>query len=341
MPGTTSPRVIAPKRIVVFAPRFIGDMVNAGPALQILVNNHPQAEIYIVARPYLAPVCTRLGDFFFIADERKSHKAKGVLQLIDKIKRAQCDIAVLLTNTFIDAAIVRLAGVPIRIGYKNEGRSFLLTQSLRKNPNRHYINRYAYLANEVCRNAEKLLPSSMLRVSPFVLPETAKTTTLALYFGCESKTLRFYPLEATIQLLDRLSCSYSVRFVIIGASNENEAAQRMIEQLSSDVECVNLCGKTALEEMIDVIAATDGVITIDSSPLHIASALNKPLVVLEGQGFSAFSCIQPKNKDAWVASSQWQFINDEDQVLDIPVEHIEQAVAQMMKAIDLLKNPTI
>jgi heptosyltransferase II len=321
------------QKIVVFVPRFIGDMVNTSSALQILVKHHPEAAIYLVARPLLEPMCERLGGFRYLADLRQGNKVAGTLDLIRRIKAEKFDLAILLTNTFADACIAFLAGVPRRVGYQSEGRSFLLTHSLKRNPNRHYINRYAYVTNLACANQERRLLPPVLKTYPYRLPQSTQQITLALYFGCELKAPRYYPMAPTLELLKRLHQRYSLRFVIIGAEFESAAAADLMAGLPG-VECVNLCGKTRLDEMVDVIAACDGLITIDSSPLHIGAALNKPLVVLESQGFSPFSAIQPKNPDSWVASSRWGFLNDDDQVLDLPVEHIEEAVAKMVQAIE-------
>lgn len=330
----------APQKIIVFMPRFIGDMVNTSSALQILVKYYPKAQIHLVARPLLEPMCERLGGFTYLPDLRQGNKVKGTFELIRRIKAERFDMAILLTNTFVDACVAWLAGVPTRLGYQSEGRSLLLTHHLKRNPNRHYINRYAYLTNLACGNQEHQLLAPVLKAYPYSLPVTAKKITLALYFGCELKAPRYYPMAPTLALLQRLNTRYSMRFVIIGAPFESAAAENLMAGLN-DVECVNLCGKTALDEMVDVVAACDGLITIDSSPLHIAAALNKPLVVLESQGFSPFSAIRPKNPDAWVASSRWGFLNDEDQVLDLPVEHIEQAVAHMVLAIEKRTAPSV
>lgn len=319
------------KKIVVFAPRFIGDAVNTSYALQILLAAYPDATVTLLAREPFGAIAPRLGCSGFIVDPRKTLGLfVGIKSLIRDLKAGQFDIAVLFTNTFADAAIARMAGIPVRAGYATEARGPLLTHPLKHNPHRHYINRYAYIANALCETPLELLPDSGLKTEPFSLPASPKTVTLAVYFGCEIKGPRYYPMADTAELLKRLAKHHSVRFVAIGANFEFDSAEQLSLSLGDAVAFDNLCGKTSLVQMIDVIAACDGLITIDSAPLHIASALKKPLVVLESQGFSAFSSIQPKSPYAWVASSRWRYIKDEDQVKDIPIERIESAVAKMI-----------
>ena len=62
----------------------------------------------------------------------------------------------------------------------------------------------------------------------------------------------------------------------------------MVESILADVEpsmlarCKNLAGRTSLGQAIDLLAATEAVISNDSGLMHIAAALNKPVIAIYG-----------------------------------------------------------
>jgi ADP-heptose:LPS heptosyltransferase len=61
---------------------------------------------------------------------------------------------------------------------------------------------------------------------------------------------------------------------------------------------LDLCGKTSLTEMVSWIQAVDGVVVNDSGPMHIAAALDKPLIALFGatppERFGPYPLSNPK-----------------------------------------------
>jgi len=119
----------APLRLLVLAPSWVGDVAMATPALRLIRRSLPGCFIGGLVRPGIDAL---LGgsDFF---DELHVERASGVLGpkfVAAKVRPRRYDTALLLTNSFSTALIVRLAGIPRRVGFDRDARGLLLTHRL-------------------------------------------------------------------------------------------------------------------------------------------------------------------------------------------------------------------
>ena len=74
-----------------------------------------------------------------------------------------------------------------------------------------------------------------------------------------------------------------MQFVLLGAGSD-QAICGEIERALSEASITNLAGKTSILEMIECIRACDVMLCADAAPLHISTALRKPVVGLLGGG---------------------------------------------------------
>ncbi len=90
-----------------------------------------------------------------------------------------------------------------------------------------------------------------------------------------------WPVEHFAQVVSALAAQYpETRFAILGA-REDKALGDVIAR-AQPTRCLNLCGETSLPEMVEWIRLGDLLITNDTGPMHVAAALNKPMVALFG-----------------------------------------------------------
>lgn len=269
------------------------------PALQALRSRFPRAHIAILAKPWVAHLYGREP----FCDELIPYNASGGLRSLSE-KRALAaslhervfDAAILLPNSFEAAALVWAARIPRRIGYRRDGRGWLLTQAIEV-PDKGEIpihQRFYYL--ELLKRAgliesyptgggialaagraAAILGANQFRDRGVRMPVVGVSPGAA-YGGAK----RWLPERFAAAAL-KLARARHASIVIFGSKEEAQVCQlvqRAVEAAGG--RCANLSGATDLGTFVEMAAACEVYLTNDSGPMHIASALGIPTVVVFG-----------------------------------------------------------
>ena len=137
----------APRRIMVRATNWVGDAVMTLPALQALAGACPQAEVTVLAKPWVAPVYAAAASRpkVMLLDAKGVHQGLGGrLRLAKELRSAGFDWAVLLQNAFEAGFIAWRARIPVRVGYASDGRGPLLTHGVKRTPAVRQVHETSY-----------------------------------------------------------------------------------------------------------------------------------------------------------------------------------------------------
>jgi lipopolysaccharide heptosyltransferase II len=280
--------------ILIRAVNWLGDAVMTTPAIRAVRESFPDARIAILANPLVAELFTRHDsvDEVIVYDRRGRHAGlSGRLTLAAELRRRKFDLAVLLQNAFDAALIARLAGIPRRMGYRTDGRGFLLSHGVAMCPDKkrlHHVDYYlAMLAEWGIAPSGKGL---QLTVTPD--EQSAMAATLAengigtgdFLLGINpgatyGSAKRWYP-ERFAQVADELARLWGARVVITGGRGESGIAGEIASVMTGS--CLNLAGRTSVRELTALIRRCNFFITNDSGPMHLAAAFNVPLVAIFG-----------------------------------------------------------
>ncbi len=313
------------KRIIISMPNFIGDSINTIPAIELIRQAFPQAQITLLGPSFLKELFKydpRIS-CIIVSDKRKKCYFKNVFVIL----KGRYDLGVLFTNTFMTALMFRLAFVKRCIGYKNESRGFLLNFKPRLNRNVHYINRYAMLVNAYLGNKFTYLPPLKLyynQESKFHFVNG--NPVVGLYLGGTNKKFRRYPEEQAIVLLKMLR---NYNLVLIGDSNDAVMQSSYVRQAGID-NVLDLSGKTSVGELVTSIVNMDLLITIDSAAMHIAAAVETAFIALLGLSTSPTSAILPKTQVGVFLKIENNLINEADYIKNITPEIIYQNVRLLL-----------
>lgn len=91
---------------------------------------------------------------------------------------------------------------------------------------------------------------------------------------------RRWPKENFARLGGLIHRRYGAKILILGGEDDIERGKWIADSMEGEV--VNLCGKTSLLELASILSRCELLITNDTGPLHIASAMKIPTVTIAG-----------------------------------------------------------
>jgi len=120
-------------RIGVFMPNWVGDVVMATPALRLLRERLPDADLVGILRPVAAEVLAGVPWFCDTVtyDRRSKQPQHQMWPVIRKLRDYRLDAILLFPNSLRSAFIAWRSGVRERVGIARYGRGSLLTRSIR------------------------------------------------------------------------------------------------------------------------------------------------------------------------------------------------------------------
>ncbi|KPX45609.1 ADP-heptose:lipooligosaccharide heptosyltransferase II [Pseudomonas syringae pv. helianthi] len=281
-------------KILIVGPSWVGDMVMAQTLFQCLKQRHPECEIDVLAPEWSRPILERMPQVRAALSFPLGH---GALELatrrrIGKSLAGQYDQAILLPNSLKSALVPFFAGVPKRTGWRGEFRYGLLNDVRTLDKQRYplMIERFMALAFEKGSELPRPYPRPGLRIDP-TTREAALSKfglsldrpVLALCPGAEFGESKRWPAEHYAQVADA-SIREGWQIWLFGSKKDHPVGESIRQELIPGLreESVNLSGETSLAEAIDLLSCADAVVSNDSGLMHVAAALNRPLVAVYG-----------------------------------------------------------
>jgi heptosyltransferase II len=269
------------------------------PALQALRQRYPAAQILVLARPWVAGLYARETFCDEVIPYNAPNGWRGFAQkhrLAVDLRRHDFDCALLLQNAFEAAALVRLARIPMRVGYNRDARGWLLTHPIPV-PSPGEIKphqRFYYL--ELLKRAgliEAYPPNAPIRLNgageakvlgrewldnAAMGPTVIGVSPGAAYGGAK----RWFP-ERFAAAATEIAKARGATVAVFGSKVERDIAEAVRTLVkAAGVKCENFAGVTTLSQLIEMTAACELFLTNDSGSMHIASALGVPTVAVFG-----------------------------------------------------------
>lgn len=282
---------------MVRATNWIGDGVMSLPALEALRARFPTAEIVLVTKPWVNELYWRLpcvSRQIVYKPESEHRGASGFWKFVRELRDENFDAAILFQNAFHAAWMAWCARVPVRVGYARDGRSALLTDAIgMPSPAAYGHQTYYYLqllfrgglidAPEpvseirlVLDNTERAWATKHLERLGLSGPRFFVGLNPGAFYGPAKRWL----LSRYAQLADRLIGALHADVLIFGSAAERPLADEIARAMRHTP--LILAGETSLRQLMALLAQCHLVVTNDSGPMHLATALGLPVVAIFG-----------------------------------------------------------
>lgn len=273
-------------KILVRATNWVGDAVMSLPAIRAVRGRFPEAHLAVLARPWVADLYARE-----TAIDRVIPYDGRVRAAAARLREEGFDCAILLQNAFEAAMLAWLARIPVRVGYRRDGRGPLLTHGARVpapgDIPRHERFYYLELLRRTGvidafppspsiqlegREAARAAGLERLRAAGVAAPAIGVSPGAA--YG---NAKRWLP-ERFAEAARRLGAEMNAPVAVFGTAAERE----LCDAVAREAGGVSFAGRTTLAEFIEMAAACRLFLTNDSGSMHVATALGVPTVAVFG-----------------------------------------------------------
>ncbi|HXN65140.1 MAG TPA: lipopolysaccharide heptosyltransferase II [Candidatus Acidoferrales bacterium] len=276
-------------KILVRSTNWVGDAIMSLPALQALRQHWPDAETALLAKPWVADLLRgqEIANQLIVYDSKGLHRgAWGRERLARELRRENFDLAVLFQNAFDAAWIAWRAGIPERIGYARDARSWLLTQAIAVPKPGETRPHECYYYLELLRRAGWLDELPVVTEIRLTIPGQARETAedrlrqgglqdaglrVAIAPGANYGAARCWMPERFASLADRFVDEFGADVILFGAPAEEEIVRRIAAGMRH--RSLNLAGQTSIGDLPGLLSCCHIFIGNDSGAMHVAGAV--------------------------------------------------------------------
>lgn len=287
--------MISPAKILIIQTAFIGDVILALPLVQVLKKNYPDTAVDFLCIPSTSELLKNnpYVNEVIVYDKRNSGMG-DLLKLGNMLKEKHYDAVISPHRSFRSSMLAKLSSAGKTISFSRSSMSFI------------YDERIMYRADvhEIQRNLSLLAPlgiaeSGIIRPKLFPGDEEKRAVDEVL---SEAKIVpgdrmiiiapgsvwftKRYPEEKFAKVCDMLA-GKGLKIMLTGSKNDLEFCE-YIRSDTTNENVHNAAGKLSILAAAELISRAEVLLTNDSSPLHLANAVNTRVVALFGSTVPSF-----------------------------------------------------
>ncbi|WP_273804054.1 ADP-heptose--LPS heptosyltransferase RfaF [Providencia rettgeri] len=295
-------------KILVIGPSWVGDMMMSQSLYRTIKALHPHAQIDVMAPQWCRPLLAKMPEVNQAIPMPLGH---GSLEIGERrrlgisLRENRYDQAIVLPNSLKSALVPFFANIAKRTGWRGEMRYGLLNdiRPLNKEAFPLMVQRYVALAyDKKAIQSAADIPSPILNPKLVTVPQEVSETLqtfgidesrpiIGFCPGAEFGPAKRWPHYHYATLAQELISLKGCQVLLLGSQKDHPAGEDIRQSLTDEAKsyCHNFAGETSLEQAVNLIDACHAVVSNDSGLMHVAAALDKPLVALYGPSSPDFT----------------------------------------------------
>ncbi|WP_298272586.1 glycosyltransferase family 9 protein [Geobacter sp.] len=269
-------------RILLIKPGAIGDLLQLSPVIRALKERMPQARISLLVGSAASVDLFRynpLVDEILIFDKRGVHRSwRAFARLWGELRQRRFDLVVNFQRSNLKAWLLATAALPCRVLVYHRAKNRIVhavenhletVAELGIDPRAadHRLELHTGEADE--RWADELIERESLTGRQLV----------ALNLGASHPVNR-WPVEHFAALAGRLNRELSSAVLLVGGGQDRELADAVAARVAAPV--IDLVGRTSLLQLGAVLRRSAVLVSGDTGPMHVATAVGTRVIALFG-----------------------------------------------------------
>jgi heptosyltransferase-2 len=265
---------------------FLGDTVLTTPLLAFLARSTPVDVVCTPASASLLANNPSVRDVIAYDKRGSERGAAGFLRLAARLRDRRYSTAYLAQGSVRSGALAFMAGVPERVGFATSAGRPFYTARIAPIENTHHAARLLALGTR-----DPLRDVSREDLRPHLYPGARESNAVDEVLGADRHDGRWpmialapgsvwatkrWPFYAELAR----ELAPHARIVVIGAEGDRSLADEI--RSATNGEMIDATGRLSLLASAELLRRASVLVTNDSAPLHLASAMNTPTIAVFG-----------------------------------------------------------
>lgn len=298
--------VLARKKILVIKLSAVGDVILSIPSLRAIRNRFPDASICVLVGRKSRKIirnCPYVDDVIVYSPTSAKNRIGDLLRMAKLLAKEDFDVVVDLQNNKASHFLAYACGAKLRAGHNNRKWAFLLNRRAKNNfqgPVAPLDHQHEVLKLIGVDEYEKKLSmwaeaSENKKITSFLNSQwvAGSQTLVGINPGSSLRwPTKQWPVENFAKLCDELA-RRNIRVIMTGAPEDAPLGEELMRLTKN--KPINAIGQTSITELAALIKRCQVFISSDSAPMHVAAAMETPLVALFGPTDPKRHLVPPKH----------------------------------------------